>query len=241
MHSRPGQQLWRSALDYRIMSCLSIVIPVLNEYENLTQLAPNLAEQAGFAEKIVVDGGSTDGSQKIAETFAHKVIDSPPSRAVQMNVGAKASTKKYLLFLHADTRLSEGFEPEFRRWVEAEPAWGFSPVKLDGKHWLFRVIERAINCRTRLTHIASGDQAICVLKERFFSLGGYQEIPLMEDIALSKQLSKVDRPKIFIPQVMTSSRRWEQNGIMRTVFLMWRLRLSYYLGVSPRALASAYR
>lgn len=223
------------------MTSLSIVIPVLNERENLCQLASHLKERASFAEIIVVDGGSTDGSLEMARGFARTLINSKPGRAVQMNAGAEVSAGQYVLFLHADTRLPEGFEDDFARWAGTCPDWGFSSVRLSGRHWLFRVIEKAISLRTRLTHGASGDQAICVLRERFFSVGAYQDIALMEDIALSRQLSKGRRAKLFARPVLTSSRRWEQRGILKTVFLMWHLRLSYYLGASPESLAALYR
>jgi len=223
------------------MTSLSLVIPVLNERENLKQLANHLRQEAAFAEIIVVDGGSTDGSQKIAETFASQVFQSDTGRAVQMNIGAEKSTKEYILFLHADTRLPPGFANKFKKWAEQKPVWGFSPVKLDGNHWLFRLIERAISIRSRLTYGASGDQAICVERKHFLAIGGYENISLMEDLSICRRLSKRYKPCLFNSPVITSSRRWEQQGIIKTVLLMWRLRFYYYLGTSPEKLAARYR
>lgn len=220
---------------------LSIVIPVLNEQDNLAELAKHLAQEATFAEIIVVDGGSRDESQNVAESFADQVIVTELGRAKQMNAGARSATKDYVLFLHADTRLPRCFERVFLNWSECQPSWGFAPVRLDGEHWMFRVIERAISIRSRMTAGASGDQAICVRRDLFNCLGGYQDIPIMEDLALSRRLTIVSRPRCFAMPVTTSSRRWEQRGIIRTVLLMWCLRVLYYLGVAPEKLASRYK
>ena len=219
---------------------LGILIPVLNEQDNLKQLSRHLREEAAFAEIIVVDGGSTDASLAIAHQFATHVVSTVPGRAAQMNGGARVSRSDYLLFLHADTRLPGDFENKFGQWVKAKPVWGFFPLKLDGDHWLFRIIERAITIRSRLTARAGGDQGICVDRSHFMSGGGYPDIPLMEDLALCRQLSRQNRPNCFIDPVVTSSRRWEQRGIVRTILLMWQLRFLYYLGVSPRLLANWY-
>ena len=220
---------------------LSIVIPVCNERENLKELAVHLKHEAAFAEIIVVDGGSTDGGPLLAEGFADVVLQTHPGRAVQMNAGADIAQADYLLFLHADTRLPKAFEASFTHWLSTQPVWGFFPVKLSGKHWMFRVIEKAINVRSSITYGASGDQAICVQKRCFDKVGAYEQIPLMEDLSLSKRLSKLCRPKCFQQPVMTSSRRWEQQGMLKTIFLMWHIRLCYHLGVAPEKLASWYR
>lgn len=220
---------------------LSLVIPVLNEQGNLEQLAAHLRQQAGFTEVIVVDGGSVDDSRNVATIFADHVVQSDSGRAVQMNQGVKAASGDYVLFLHADTRLPEDFANVFEQWSSGQPVWGFFPVILDGSHWLFRIIERGINLRSRITACASGDQAICVNKNYFDSMGGYPRISLMEDVALSNLLAKQSRPAIFSEPVITSSRRWEKRGIIKTICLMWIIRLFYYLGVSPDRLGAWYK
>ena len=220
---------------------LSIVIPICNERDNLKELAVHLKREAAFAEIVVVDGGSVDGSQLLAESFADCVLETQPGRAVQMNAGAEAARSDYLLFLHADTRLPKGFETIFMDWLMTGPIWGFFPVRLSGKHWMFRVIEKAISFRSSKTYAASGDQAICVQKRCFDGVGSYEQIPLMEDLSLSKRLSRLCRPQCFRQPVVTSSRRWEQKGMLKTIFLMWRIRLCYYLGVAPEKLANWYR
>lgn len=254
------------------MSSLSIVIPVLNERDNLIELAVHLAALASFADILIVDGGSSDDSQAIATSFAAdnplmniQLLDSAPGRAAQMNCGARAASSDYVLFLHADTRLPLNFAALFQRWSESgalgdtlshagsstrsstrssarnSTGWGFFPIRLDGGHWLFRIIERAISLRSKLTSIATGDQAICVQSSLFNRLGGYDDVPLMEDVALSKKLARVERPRCFAQPVVSSSRRWQQRGILKTVLLMWRIRLSYYFGAEPATLARLYR
>lgn len=223
------------------MASLSIVIPTLNEQENLQQMALHLQSIASAVEFVVADGGSSDSSREVASGFADQITSSQPGRAIQMNKGASQASGDYVLFLHADTRLPDNFLELFKHWCSTEPDWGFFPIKLDGDHWLLRVIERGISSRSRITGCASGDQAVCIKRSCFESVGGYPELPLMEDVALSNLLSRQCRPKIFPSFVTTSSRRWERHGIVKTVLLMWKIRLSYYLGVSPVTLASWYR
>jgi hypothetical protein len=142
-----------------------------------------------------------------------------------------------LLFLHADTRLP----PDAASAVLARGDWGRFDVAIEGRHALLPVIARMMNLRSRLTGIATGDQAIFVRRTLFERLGGYAEIPLMEDVELSRRLRRVSRPVCLRLRAVTSGRRWEMRGVLRTVVLMWRLRLAYSLGADPHRLAERYR
>ena len=219
---------------------ISIIIPVLNESDNIVGLLSSLsALRTAGHEVLVVDGGSTDRTRLLARPLCDQVITSPKGRAVQMNAGVRQATGDMLWFLHADSRLST-------KTLEAVPSlfrknlWGRFEVCLSGRRSAYRVIGRMMNLRSRLTGVATGDQAIFVERNLFWSVEGYPEIPLMEDIALSSRLRKKVRPAIIGRRVQTSSRRWEQNGLLATVLLMWRLRLQYFLGTNPRLLVKKY-
>lgn len=216
---------------------LCVVIPALNEQAQIGDCLRSLAplRRAGV-ELILVDGGSGDDTMALARPHVDRLISGPQGRALQMNAGAAQSNAEYLLFLHADTRLPEGFAPH---WLAAAQ-WGFFPVRLSGKQGWFRVIERAMNWRSRLTGIGTGDQALFVRRELFEQRGGFPAIALMEDVALCRQLKRLARPAVLGAPVLTSSRRWEQRGILKTVLQMWCLRLAYFAGVSPRALSRRY-
>lgn len=217
---------------------LSVVIPVLNEGEHLGTLLPQLRHPR--VEVIVVDGGSSDDSVAIATAAAVQVLCSQRGRAAQMNVGAAAARGEWLWFLHGDSALTASIAA-YLDVIETGGDWGFFPVCLSGAGWPFRLIERAMAWRSRLSSVATGDQGMFVARVLFSRVGGYEELPLMEDIALSKRLRRLARPAVPPIPLQTSSRRWEQRGIYRTVALMWRLRLLYFLGVSPRRLARQYR
>ena len=194
------------------------------------------------AEVIVVDGGSRDETRRVALPLSDRVLDAPRGRARQMNAGAAAASGRVLLFLHADTRLPSGWVPMVWEALDSHGReWGRFDVRLDGAHPMLRVIERAMNLRSRLSGIATGDQAIFVSRAAFQEAGGFPDIALMEDIALSRVLRARSRPACLRAPVVTSSRRWERNGIARTVVLMWRLRLRYALGADPNDLARQYR
>jgi rSAM/selenodomain-associated transferase 2 len=222
---------------------LSIILPTLNEASVLASTLQSLQPaRNNEVEIIVVDGGSTDGTLDIACARADIVLrGSPRGRAVQMNHGARHAKGTCLLFLHADTRLPVDAPRLLKQEMDKDGAWGRFDIRLSGNHRLFRVIEFLINQRSKMTGIATGDQCIFIRPELFWQVGAYSEIPIMEDIALSKSLRKTVPPVCLGPKATTSSRRWEQNGIVRTIFLMWSLRLFYFLGVKPETLSRWYR
>lgn len=227
---------------------VTIVVPILNEAARLPTLATELhALQPAPARVILVDGGSQDGSVKLAHTLSFEVIDSARGRATQMNTGAAYAEKKHLaqtdwlLFLHADTRLAPDAIAQLHA-LPADAQWGRFDVRLDAAQPIYRVIERMINLRSRLSKIATGDQVIFIRAALFHQLSGYREQPLMEDVELSKQLKFLKiRPVCLRSTVLTSARRWQQYGVWRTIGLMWQLRFLYWCGVSPERLANKYR
>jgi rSAM/selenodomain-associated transferase 2 len=222
------------------MPRLTIVVPVLDEAAIIIGALQALAPlRAGGAEVIVVDGGSGDGTPQLARPLADRVIAAAHGRGATMNAGAALGTGDALLFLHADTRLPD----DAGRLIAAAlacRAWGRFDLRIAGRHPLLAVVARMINWRSRLTGIATGDQAIFVTHEAFSAVGGFPDLPLMEDIALSRKLKRLGRPACIATPVITSGRRWEHHGVLRTIVLMWRLRLAYYLGVEPARLALRY-
>jgi rSAM/selenodomain-associated transferase 2/rSAM/selenodomain-associated transferase 1 len=220
---------------------LSIIIPVLNEGGTIAaQLAALQPLRAGGVEIVLVDGGSSDDTADLARPLADRLIVAPRGRAVQMNAGARASRGDTLLFLHADTILPAMADALVARAIEGGAQWGRFDVRIDGTHPLLRLVERLMNWRSWLTGIATGDQAIFVRRDVFERLGGFPEIPLMEDIALSRRLRRIAPPACLHEPVMTSGRRWEKHGVLRTILLMWRLRAAYFFGAAPQQLAIAY-
>jgi rSAM/selenodomain-associated transferase 2 len=224
------------------MPRLSIIIPALNEGKAITGALDALVELRWFGvEIIVVDGGSTDATIQRARMRADYVIRAPRGRATQMNAGAAIATGDILLFLHADTRLPPESERLIFEGLARSPhEWGRFDVAIEGDHPMLRIVAATMNLRSRVTGIATGDQAMFVKRDVFHAVGGFPEIPLMEDIALSKALKRRGRPLCIPDRVVTSGRRWETNGIARTILLMWRLRLAYFLGADPARLARQY-
>ncbi len=221
---------------------VSIIIPVLNEAEHIAETLTMLAPcRVQGHELIVVDGGSSDETVAIAQSLADKVLPSDRGRARQMNHGISAARGDILLFLHADTRMTHQALTPVIDAIEDGYFWGRFNVCLTGNHPMFRIIERMMNLRSCMTGVATGDQAIFVSKECIDIVGDYPQMPLMEDVVFSKRLRKLGWPACLSETVLTSSRRWEQRGILRTMLLMWRLRLLFVLGVSADKLARQYQ
>ncbi len=219
---------------------ISIIIPVLNEIRQIDTCLKSLQYLRSLGHEIVVvDGGSTDNTLEIVKPLADKVISSEKGRGRQMNAGASVAKGDFLLFLHADTRIPENFIDVFNL-PEKEECWGCFRVRLSGKQVFFRLIETCMNLRSRFTCIATGDQALFITRSLFTKSGGFKNIDLMEDIELCKRLKKIAKPVYINAAVITSSRRWEKNGIIKTVLQMWCLRFLYYLGYSPARLAKLY-
>jgi rSAM/selenodomain-associated transferase 2 len=221
---------------------LSIIIPTLNEAADIRQTLLALQPLRGEGHQVVVaDGGSEDNTVALCLPLADRVIVAPRGRGRQMNAGARHAAGSVLLFLHADTVLPpdaaclvvEGLEREGR-------SWGRFDVRLSGRHPLLRVVELMMNRRSRLTGVCTGDQTLFVRRPVFEEIGGFPEIDLMEDLALCRTLRRRGPPLCLAQPVLTSSRRWDRNGVLRTILLMWSLRLAYAVGVDPRRLALRY-
>ncbi len=219
---------------------LSIVIPVLDEARGialaLSALAPLRAEGAQI---VVVDGGSADATRELAGPLCDRLVEAPRGRGAQMNAGARVASGELLVFLHADTRLPVDAGRAIRDAL-ARGEWGRFDVTIDGADRLLALVAAMMNARSRLTGIATGDQAIFVRRTAFDVAGGFPEIALMEDVELCKRLRRLSRPVCLRERVTTSARRWRRHGTLRTIFLMWRLRLAYALGADPRRLARRY-
>ena len=213
-------------------------MPALNEAAGIRAALEALAPlRARGHEVIVADGGSDDGTPDLARPLCDRVVAAPRGRALQMNAGAREAGGEVLLFLHADTVLPPDAAGEISRSME-DHAWGRFDVEIEGSHLMLKVIAWSMNLRSRLTGIATGDQAIFVRRDAF---PGFEPIPLMEDIAFSQAMKRRGAPACLRSRVRTSGRRWESRGVLRTVLLMWRLRLAYALGADPARLAEKYR
>jgi len=220
---------------------LSIVVPVLNEAAEIEAALQSLAPlRARGCEVIVVDGGSADDTLALAKSLADRTIAAPRGRASQMNAGGAIAKGDVLLFLHADTRLPENADAlVIDALSRSRRAWGRFDVRFT--KGALPLIAWTMNVRSRLTGIATGDQAMFVTRKAFESVGGFPEIALMEDIALSARLKRISRSACVSARVTTSPRRWQKHGTIRTILLMWRLRFAYFFGAPPEALARAYR
>lgn len=222
---------------------LSIIVPMLNEAEQLPELFAHLLPyQRAGCEIIFVDGGSADGSAMLCEVAGFIALRTARGRANQMNAGASRASGGVLLFLHADTRLPQGAARHIEQALaNNEYCWGRFDVCIIGRPFMLRVISRLMNWRSRLTGIATGDQAIFVRRAVFEHLRGFPDQTLMEDVELSKRLLAFSRPACIAHCVTTSGRRWETRGVWRTILLMWRLRWAYWRGKDAGELARLYR
>ena len=220
---------------------LSIIIPTLNEERHLAATLQR-ARQPGVHEIIVVDGGSIDGTRAIAADFADRVLCAPQGRAAQMNAGAAHASGDILLFLHADTLVPEHFAyAAIAACAQPGVVGGRFDVELQPSSPLLRLTGELMNHRSRLTRIATGDQAIFVRRSTFERLGGYAPIPLMEDIDFSRRLKRAGRIACLRERVTASARRWQRHGVVRTILLMWTMRALYFCGASPERLHQVYR
>ncbi|HWI99064.1 MAG TPA: TIGR04283 family arsenosugar biosynthesis glycosyltransferase [Burkholderiales bacterium] len=216
---------------------LSIVIPALDEAERIGAALQALAPlRSRGCEVIVVDGGSADRTRELAGPLCDRVVSSARGRAAQMNCGARYASGDALLFLHVDTLLPPDSDLLIDKALENR-LWGRFDVEIEGRHRLLKVVAWAMNLRSRLSGIATGDQAIFVRRDAF---PGFEPIALMEDIAFSREMKRRGAPACLRGRVRTSGRRWEKRGVLRTVVLMWRLRLLYYFGARPERLARLY-
>lgn len=220
---------------------ISIVIPVLNEGDSVRSVLGRLAAQrAAGAEVVVVDGGSTDQTLANADGLCDQLISAPRGRGSQMNAGAHQARGAALLFLHADTVLPTGALDAVTRAIERGALWGRFDVTIDGASRWFPVIAFLMNLRSRWSGIATGDQAIFVSRQAFLESGGFPDIALMEDVAFCSILRSRRRPACLSEKVITSGRRWDKHGVLRTILMMWWLRLRFFLGASPDKLAREY-
>jgi len=244
------------------LTTLSIIIPILNEAtviaETLRSIVYSLRENPlapTVCEIVVVDGGSNDGSVTMVEDFMatidlatmndsrirFRVIHAVSGRARQMNLGASHASGELLVFLHADTIVPSVFIAELEKVSKSKQyQWGRFDVSLSGSHPMLRCVEWFMCQRSRLTSVATGDQAIFIKRDTFNSIEGFALIPLMEDVEICKRLRQVGQPYCSSHKVLTSSRRWENNGVYKTIFLMWKLRYAYYRGADPQSLAEKY-
>jgi rSAM/selenodomain-associated transferase 2 len=226
---------------------LAVVIPVLNEAAAIESTLARLAPlRARGALVVVVDGGSSDATAQKALGHSDHVLQSERGRAMQMNAGAHAALEQddvdVLLFLHADSELPADADRLIESALRTSGrSWGRFDVSISGSSPMLRVVTAMMNWRSRLTGICTGDQAIFVTRAAFLGLGGFATIPLMEDLDFSRRAKKHSRPIAIAARVITSGRRWEKRGVWRTIFLMWRLRLGYFLGTDPSTLARHYR
>ncbi|MDE0040097.1 MAG: TIGR04283 family arsenosugar biosynthesis glycosyltransferase [Gammaproteobacteria bacterium] len=215
---------------------ISVVIPVFNDAVPLRRLIDDLRDTE--LEIVVVDGGSDDDSVSVAKD-AGRVVSAPRGRGMQMAAGVPAANGEWLWFMHADTRLSQQVVAALLDRLD-KPRWGFFSVRLDGGSWPYRMIERTMSWRAAASGIATGDQGIFVHRELLDAVGGVPRQPLLEDVELCRRLRRLAKPMVLREPLLTSSRRWERNGIARTILVMWWLRFRYFAGADPNSLAREY-
>jgi len=219
---------------------VSVILPVLNEEKTIASTLDALKQLAPY-EIIVVDGGSNDGTRDICARSGVKILSSMRGRARQMNLGARDASGDVLLFLHADTRLPASALSDISESLsDTCYVGGRFDIELDGKHWMLKVIGRLISYRSRISKVGTGDQAIFVRREMFERIGGYPEVPFMEDIAFCRTLKSLGKIACLRSCVITSARRWEIDGVWRTILRMWILKLLYLAGVPPSRLERFY-
>ncbi len=218
------------------------MIPVLNEASRIGEVLACLQAARGRGvEVIVVDGGSWDETRECALTLCDRVLESVPGRAGQMNAGAHLARGQTLFFLHADTLCPTDFDCHIATALNRHGSdWGYFPIDLSGERWAFKLIALMMNLRSTTTRIATGDQGLFVRRRLWERIGGYPQLPLMEDIAVTGILRRFGRPGVADSRLCTSSRRWRDQGVMKTIFLMWWLRAAFFFGADPHRLRRRY-
>jgi rSAM/selenodomain-associated transferase 2 len=225
----------------KTVTTLTLIVPVLDEAAGIGAcLAPMQPMRARGVEVLVVDGGSRDATRALAAPLADRVIESTRGRARQMNAGAAVANGRVLAFVHADTVLPPDADLAIARALADGARWGRFDVVIAGANRLLPLVGTMMNARSRVTGIATGDQAIFARREEFTAAGAFPDIPLMEDVALCKRLKRRSPPACLRERVVTSGRRWEREGAVKTILLMWRLRLAYAMGADPGRLARRY-
>jgi len=220
---------------------VAIIVPIYNEEQQLKRNVQNFIDLEAD-ELIFVDGGSTDQSVQFLQQRGVTCVASKPGRAIQMNLGSYISKSDILVFIHVDTTITKSNIETIRElFCQSDVVGGRFDVRLSGCHPAFRMIEFMINLRSRLSKISTGDQVQFVSRSVFEAMHGFADMPLLEDVEFSKRLKKIGRIACLKASVLTSSRRWEKHGMIRTVWLMWKIRLYYWLGVSPEKLVLLYR
>ena len=221
---------------------ISFIIPVLNDRMSLDTLLPQLQtyREKGH-ELLLVDGGSNDGSVSSATALVDRILMTGPGRARQMNLGAENAKHEILHFVHADSKLPDNLDSLIQKPMQNPTRlWGRFDVSLDESGFVYAMIAFMMNLRSRLSGVATGDQGIFVRNTVFHEIGGFKVIPLMEDVALSKSLRKKSWPVCLKAKIITSARRWKQKGVLKTILMMWYLRLAYFMGADPEGLAAIY-
>lgn len=224
------------------MKSLSIIIPTFNEQKNIRDLLRLLqpVRDCG-AELIVVDGGSTDSSCEVAEPLCDHLIHSERGRAMQMNAGAAIANGELLWFLHADSIPSDAVFDRLQKICDSgEHIWGRFNISMSGSHFLLKIVAFMMNIRSWVTGIATGDQGIFIHRNLFEEVNGFSNISLMEDISMCSELKKIKMPFCCREKLVTSSRKWEEKGVFRTIVLMWWIRFAYAMGRNPKKLHQQY-
>ena len=223
------------------MNKISIIIPVLNEVGAIARTI-SAAKNAENIEIIVVDGGSQDGTVETVESLGVRVLQTGPGRALQMNSGAQAATGEILLFLHGDTILPPEFDKSVRfALTRANVVAGAFELKIEASTRGLRMLERMVNWRSRYLQMPYGDQAIFLTNKTFWQGGGFPEMPIMEDFELIRQLKRRGKIAIVPVAVITSPRRWQKLGLLKTTSINQLVIIAYFLGISPDRLARWYR
>lgn len=219
------------------LSKIAVVIPVLNDRDHLSRLLTTLAKFPEL-ELVVVDGGSSDNPQELSSS-ATFIQATTPGRGMQVDLGIKRATREWIWVLHADSLVRDENVESIGSAIR-HVRWGRFDVRLDGSRWEYRMIETLMNLRSRLTSICTGDQGMFFHQDILKEVGGFPDQPLMEDVEVSKCLRKLSKPFCITNRLGVSTRKWEADGVFRTVLRMWIFRIRYYFGASPDALYSEY-